>query len=91
MYRVSYLLLCEMAYMIVEAECSHGRKGMMIKWTGSLLDRQVGEVRRDKETVHIASLGPSSFLGFRVFFFSLASLDRQAIGGASCAYRSCFC
>lgn len=29
MYSVSYLLLCEMAYMIGEGECRHGRKGMI--------------------------------------------------------------
>ena len=28
MYSVSYLLLCEFSYMIGEAECRHGRKGM---------------------------------------------------------------
>lgn len=28
MYSASYLLLCELAYMIGDAECRHGRKGM---------------------------------------------------------------
>lgn len=61
MYSASYLLLCELAYMIGDAEWKEGNE----KWTGSLLGKDRGRPRICTVSLSSKLFLPSSFLSFQ--------------------------